>query len=217
MIFKTRLFSGHNQFCRIDQGQTALTRPLIRAASDQHVVLAGQYPPGQLNGVFDPFYRRHCADLQGGAIHQAGIKLPHPGLIEMRAGTGIKGGIIFQNGDGFLNCIEGRAAGQQDIVSSQGGGAAATLMRLVFLAGDTPGASVNDDGWFHKVFSLTWSEVFDVELQLPLAVPFIELKIVNHIDLLGDAKPISPITLPKSNGRPGSTPKAARSARSSTR
>jgi len=128
--------------------------PVSCALADQHIMFAKQYPARQLNGIFDSLNGSNGADLQGGTIHQSSIKLNHPGLIEMRTGSGIKRGIIFQDGDSYLNRIQGCATGRQDIVTGQGRYPAAISVGIMLIAGNPPGPPVNDDGGVHKMYLL---------------------------------------------------------------
>jgi hypothetical protein len=60
-----------------------------------------------LDGIAEAFDTGHAASLQAAAVHEKGVELNAAVGGEKAAATGVEGGIVFEDGDGCFDGIEG--------------------------------------------------------------------------------------------------------------
>jgi hypothetical protein len=105
-----------------------------------------------LNGVAEALDTSHSAGFHAAAVHEEGVKLDAAVGGEKAAAAGVEGRIVFEDGDGCLDCIERRSAAREDGVTSLKGIANTGLVSGSLGGGNGPGSAMNEkrggvDGW----------------------------------------------------------------------
>jgi hypothetical protein len=85
----------------------------------------------------------HAASFQAAAVHKQRVKLDTAIGGEEASPTGVEGGVVFKDGYGCLNGVEGGAATGKDGVAGFKGGANARLVGGSSIGRNCPSATVN--------------------------------------------------------------------------
>ena len=72
---------------------------------------------GGLNGVAEMLDAGYAASLHAATIHEKGIELDAAVGGEEAAAAGIEGGVVFKDGNGGFDGVEGRTAEGQDFIA----------------------------------------------------------------------------------------------------
>jgi hypothetical protein len=104
-----------DQFGIVDEGHAVGVGKLLRAGADEVDVRAlFEDEAGGLDGVAEAFDTGHAASLHAAAVHEEGVELDAAVGGEKAAAAGVEGGVVFEDGDGCFDGIEGRAAARED-------------------------------------------------------------------------------------------------------
>lgn len=87
-----------------------------------------------------------AAGFHTAAVHEEGVELDAAVGGEEGAAAGVEGGVVFKDGDGGLDGIEGGAVAGEDGVADLEGMADAGFVGGGIGGGDGPGASVDEQG-----------------------------------------------------------------------
>jgi hypothetical protein len=102
--------------------------------------------PGGLDGVAEAFDTGDTAGLHAAPVHEKSVALDAAIGGEEAAPAGVEGGIVFQDGDGGFDSVEGTGtAGEKKIAGFEG----AADAKLVFSFGfwrNGPGTAVDEEG-----------------------------------------------------------------------
>jgi hypothetical protein len=102
---------------------------------------------GGLDGVAQALNTGYAAGFHAASVHEESIELDAAVGGEEAATAGVEGGVIFQDGHGGFDGVEGGAAEGEDFISHFEGGADTGLVGGCGVGGDGPGTAVNDEGW----------------------------------------------------------------------
>ena len=102
-----------------------------------------------LDGIFDAAEAGDRTGFECGGVHDDGVALDVAIEIEVRAVAGVEDGIVFEDGDGGFDGVEGVAAVEENVVASMKSAKATGLAGFDGVVGDVPGAAVNDEGREH--------------------------------------------------------------------
>jgi hypothetical protein len=83
--------------------------------------------------------------LHAAAVHEESIELHAAVGSEEATASGVEGGVVFKDGDGCLDGIDGCAAAGQDFMAGFESAAHAGFVGGGICVGDGPGASVNEE------------------------------------------------------------------------
>jgi len=100
---------------------------------------------GGLDGVAEALDTGNAAGFHASAVHEEGVKLDAAVGGEEAAATGVEGGVVFKDGDGGFNGVEGGTAEGEDSVAGFEGVADAGFVCGCGVGGDGPGAAVDDE------------------------------------------------------------------------
>ena len=108
----------NHQALVLDQGHSLGASKLFGAGAGKvDVGAAFEHQAGGLNRVLQPLHAGHGARSQGLAIHQQSVEL-HPAIGgEKAAQAGIKGFIVFEQGDGMLDRVQGGGSLEEQFVA----------------------------------------------------------------------------------------------------
>jgi hypothetical protein len=139
-------FTGENELGVIDEVHAVGGGEALRAFSDEVDVWAlFEDEAGGLDGVAEALDAGNAAGFHAAAVHEEGVELDAAVGGEEAAAAGVEGRVIFENGDGGLDGIEGGAAAREDCVTRFEGSADAGLMSLGCIVGDGPCATVDEE------------------------------------------------------------------------
>ena len=96
-----------------------------------------------MNRVAEALDAGYAARLHAAAVHEEGIRLDAAVGCEETAAAGVEGGIVFKDGDGCFNGVEGRAAAGKDGVASLKRAAGTGFVGGGLAGRDSPGAAVD--------------------------------------------------------------------------
>ena len=131
---------------RIAKLHSLLHGELFGAAADQETVFAVlQNPPGQDYRIPNALHGADRAGFEGRAIHQDRVELGLAVSMEIRAVSGIKSRIVFQQHNDSLACIQRGAAGFQYRPTGGEGPRHAIPRSLFHSRAQGPGAAVHDE------------------------------------------------------------------------
>ena len=99
-----------------------------------------------LDGVAQMFDAGDTAGFHAAAIHDEGVELDAAVGGEEAAAAGVEGGVVFKDGDGGFNGVDGGAAEGEDGVASFKGAADTGLVGGCGIGGNGPGAAVDEEG-----------------------------------------------------------------------
>jgi len=100
---------------------------------------------GGLDGIAEALDAGNAAGLHAATIHEEGIELDAAVGGEKAAAAGIEGGVIFKDGNGGLNGIQGGATAGEDCIASFEGLADAGLVGLGSVVWDGPCAAMDEE------------------------------------------------------------------------
>jgi len=107
---------------------------------------------GGLNGVAKVLDASHAASFHAATVHKEGVELDAAVGGKKTASAGVEGGVIFENGDGSFNRINGRSAAGKNGIAGFKRVANTGLVGRSCVGGNGPRASVNEQsgnvvGW----------------------------------------------------------------------
>jgi hypothetical protein len=100
---------------------------------------------GGLDGVAEALDAGDAAGFHAAAVHEEGVELDAAVGGEEAAAAGVEGGVVFKDGDGGFNGVDGGAAEGEDAVAGFEGVADAGLVGGCGVGGDGPGAAVDEE------------------------------------------------------------------------
>ncbi len=133
---------------------TAPTVPFseaLGAPGDQHHVRAlfQDFASG-LNGILDALQSGRSAGAKRGAIHDDGVAFDVAVQIEVRAVTGVKDRVVFEDHNGGFDGVKSGTPAGKDGPAGSEGAMAAGFASVNGFVGNVPGAAVNNERWFHQ-------------------------------------------------------------------
>ncbi len=143
-------FSGRDEFFGIAEWDAVIVGELFGALRDEHHV--GTFfedGAGSLDRIFDAAKTGDGTGLECGGVHDDGVALDVTIEIEMRAVAGVEDGIVFEDGDGSFDGVEGVAAVEKDVVAGVKSAETAGFAGFDGVVGDVPGATVEDERRSH--------------------------------------------------------------------
>ena len=134
-----------DQFSVVDEGHAVGLGKLLGASADEVDVLAVfEDQTGSLNGVVEALDAGHATSLQAATVHEEGVELDTAVGGEKAAMAGIEGRVIFEDGDGSFDRIEGRSAAREDGIAGFQRDADTGLVGGSGVSGDGPCAPVDE-------------------------------------------------------------------------
>jgi len=106
------------------------------------------------NGIFDALKAGDGAGAESGGVHDDGVAFNAASKIEMRAEAGVEDGIVFEDGDGGLDGVEGVAALGENRPASFESAEAAGFAGVNGVVGDVPSAAMKNERRFHALGEL---------------------------------------------------------------
>lgn len=104
---------------------------------------------GEANGIADALEARDRAGAKGTPVHDDSIAFDAAVEVQVRAESGIKDRIVFEDDDRGLHGVERGATLGEDGPAGLESTAAAGLACIDGVVGDVPCAAMNDKRWFH--------------------------------------------------------------------
>ena len=142
---KALTFALENQFGIVNQRHAVGLRKLFGARTDKiHVRTLLKHETRRVNGISQALDASHAARFHSSAIHQERVELDASVGSKKTASAGVEGGIVFEDGDGSLYCVDSRATARKDLVADFKRMANAGFMSRRCFWGDSPGAAVNE-------------------------------------------------------------------------
>jgi len=130
----------------VDEGHAVGLGKVLCAGADEVDVLAFfKDQAGGLNGVAQALDAGYAAGLHAAAVHEKRIELDAAVGGEKTAAAGIEGGIVFEDGDGGLDGVEGRCSAREKGVAGFKGAADAGLMGASGVGWNGPCATMNEE------------------------------------------------------------------------
>ena len=140
-------FAVEDELSVIDESHAVGGGELLGAGADEVDVLALFEDEARgLDGVAEALDAGDAAGLHAAAIHEEGVELYAAIGGEEAAAAGVEGGIVFEDGDGGFDGVDGGTAAGEDGVSGFKGGADAGLVGLSGVGGDGPCTAMNEEG-----------------------------------------------------------------------
>ena len=101
----------------VNEGHAVRVGELLGAGADEVDVGAFfEDQAGGLNGIAEALDAGYAAGLHAAAVHEQGVELDAAGGGEEAAAAGVEGGIVFEDGDGGFDGVEGgTAAGKNGV------------------------------------------------------------------------------------------------------
>ena len=96
-----------------------------------------------LDGVAETLDAGDATGAKGGSIHEEGVELDAAIGGEKAASAGVEGWVVFEDGDGGLDGIDGGAAPAQDGIAGFKSAQDAALVIFGHFRRDGPGSSVD--------------------------------------------------------------------------
>jgi hypothetical protein len=97
-----------------------------------------------LDGVAEALDASDAAGFHSAAVHKEGVELDPAVGGEEAASAGVEGGVVFKDGDGGLDGVEGGAATGEDGVASFKSGTNPGLVGFSGICGDGPSAAMDE-------------------------------------------------------------------------
>jgi hypothetical protein len=118
---------------------------LLGADSNEIDVLAVfEDEAGGLNGVAKSLDTSHAASLHAATVHEKCVELDGSVRGKKAAAARVEGGVIFENGDGSFDRIDGRSAARKNCIANFKRVANTGLMGGSRVSWNSPRASVNE-------------------------------------------------------------------------
>jgi hypothetical protein len=146
-IGKALAFAVENEFGVVDEGHAVGVGKALRAFS--HEVDVGTFLKDEACGVdriAQVFDAGDAAGFHAASVHEEGIELNAAVGGEEAASSSVEGGIVFEDGDGGFNGIDGCAAAGEDFVTDFEGVAHAGLVSGSSVGGDGPCSAMHEKG-----------------------------------------------------------------------
>ena len=138
-------FAIEYEFAVINEGHAVGLGELLCAGTDEVDVLAFlEDEAGGLDGVAETLDAGNAAGAHAASVHEEGVELDAAVGGKEAAAAGIEGGIVFKNGDGGFDGVEGGGSAGEDSVAGFKGGADAGQVSGCGVGGDGPGAAVDE-------------------------------------------------------------------------
>jgi len=135
-----------DEFGVVDEGHAVgVGEVLCTRADEVDVRTFFEDQAGGLNGVAKALDAGYAASLHASAVHEEGVELDAAIRGEKAATSGIEGGIVFEDGDGGFDGVEGGCAAREKCVAVFKGAADAGFVSGSGVGGDGPCATVNDE------------------------------------------------------------------------
>jgi len=99
-----------------------------------------------VDGIAEALDAGDTAGLHATSVHEEGVELDAAVGGEEAAATGVEGGIVFEDGDGGFDGVDGCAATGEDLVADFESVTNAGLVRLSCVGGDGPGSAMDEQG-----------------------------------------------------------------------
>src|SRR5271170_2365149 len=96
-----------------------------------------------LNGIAQALDAGHASGAHGASVHEQGVELHAAIAGEEAAASGIEGVVVFEDGNGGLDCVYSRCTFVELCVSGTESVGDAALMRFDHVVRDGPGSAVN--------------------------------------------------------------------------
>ena len=145
-VFEAFAFAIEDQLGVVDEGHAMGVGKALRAFPDKvDVRRLLQDEAGGLDGVAEAFDAGYAAGLHASAVHEQGIELDTAIGGEKAAAAGVECGVIFQDGDGSFNGMEGRAAVGEDGLARFEGGADTGFVGGCRFGWDGPSTAVDEE------------------------------------------------------------------------
>ena len=144
-VGETLALAVENQLGVVDEGHAVGVGKLLGAGADEvNVGALFEDQAGGLDGVAEALDAGHAAGFHAAAVHEQGVELDAAVGGEKAAAAGVEGGVVFEDGDGGFDGIEGRAAEGKDGVAGFKGAADTGLVGGCIGGGDGPCAAVDE-------------------------------------------------------------------------
>ena len=98
---------------------------------------------GGLDGVAEALDTGYAAGFHAASIHEQGVELHSTVSGEEAAAAGVEGGVVFKDGDGGFNGVDGGAAEGEDLVAGFKSVADTGLVGRGCVGRDGPGSAVD--------------------------------------------------------------------------
>jgi hypothetical protein len=135
-----------NQFGVVDEGHAVGAGEVLGSGSDEvDVRTFFEDQAGGLNGVAEAFDAGHSAGFHAAAVHKESVELDTAVGGEKAAAASVEGGVVFEDGDGGFDCIEGGCAAREKRVAGFESVANAGFVSGSSFGGDGPCAAVNEE------------------------------------------------------------------------
>jgi hypothetical protein len=129
----------------VDEGHAVGLGKLLGSSSDEIDVLAVfEDQTGGLNGIAEALDTGHATSLHAATVHEEGIELDASVGGEKAATAGVEGGVIFEDGHGRFDRIDGRSAARKNSIAGFKRFADTGLVGSSRVGGDGPCASVDE-------------------------------------------------------------------------
>jgi len=99
-----------------------------------------------VNGIAKVLDARDAAGFHATAVHEEGVELHAAVGGEKAAAPGVKGGVVFEDGDGCLDRIECCAAAGEDFVAGDEGVSHTGLVGGCGIRRNSPGSAMDEEG-----------------------------------------------------------------------
>jgi hypothetical protein len=103
-----------DEFGVVDEGHAVRGGELLGAIADEvDMVALFEDQAGGLNGIAQALDAGYASGLHAAAVHEERVKLDAAVGGEKAAAAGVEGGVVFEDGDGGFNGIEGGCAARK--------------------------------------------------------------------------------------------------------
>jgi len=134
-----------DQFGVVDEGHAVGLGELLGSGTDEIDVLAVfEDEAGGLNGIAEALDAGYATSLHAAAVHEEGVELDATVGGEKAATAGVESGVIFEDGDGGFDRIDGRSAAGKNGIAGFKGVADTGLMCGSHVDRDGPRTSVDE-------------------------------------------------------------------------
>ena len=140
-------FAIEDEFAVIDQLHAVGLGEAFSAFADEVDMRALlEDETGGVNGIAEAFDAGDPAGFHASTIHEECIELDAAVRGEEAAATGVEGGIVFEDGDGGFDGVDGSASASEDLMTDFEGAAHAGFVGGGCVGGDGPGSAMNEEG-----------------------------------------------------------------------
>ncbi len=140
-------FAIENELVVVDEGHAVSVCEALRALP--HKVDMGRFLQDEargVDGIAQAFDTGDAADFHAAAVHEERVELDAAVGGEEATSTGVEGGIVFEDGDGGFDSIDGSASAGEDFVADFEGVAHAGFVVGGSFGRDGPGSAMNEEG-----------------------------------------------------------------------